>query len=251
MKSPESGVWSPELESQIGLQILNFRPQTADSRLRTPDFFMTGNLIIVSAPSGAGKTTLVNEVVRRDPRVKSSISYTSRLPRAGEVDGVDYHFITIDGFQGMIERGDFLEWAEVHGNLYGTSRNAVEEWRAAGFDVVLTIDVQGAATARCLYPDAIQVFILPPSYQDLIKRLSRRGGSSSDDLKLRMQNALNEIRQYDNFDYVVINDDLNKATEELAAIILAERSRSRWRKQSVEQILRTFINKSGASDYGD
>jgi guanylate kinase len=202
---------------------------------------MTGNLIIVSAPSGAGKTTLVNEVVRRDPRVKSSISYTSRSPRAGEVDGVDYHFVTVDGFERMIERGDFLEWAEVHGNLYGTSRQAVEEWRAAGLDVVLTIDVQGAATARVLYPDAIQVFILPPSYQDLIKRLSRRGGCFSDDLKLRMRNALDEIKQYDNFDYVVINDDLNRATEELAAIILAERCRCRRRKQSVEQILRTFL----------
>jgi guanylate kinase len=212
---------------------------------------MNGNLIIVSAPSGAGKTTLVNEVVRRDPRVKSSISYTSRSPRAGEVDGVDYHFITIDGFQGMIERGDFLEWAEVHGNRYGTSRHAVDEWRAAGFDVVLTIDVQGAATARGLYPEAIQVFIFPPSYQDLIKRLSWRDGSSSDDLKLRMRNALNEIKQYDNFDYIVINDDLNRATEELASIIVAERCRSRRRKQSVELILRTFMNKSGASDYGD
>jgi guanylate kinase len=202
---------------------------------------MNGNLIIVSAPSGAGKTTLVNQVVRGDPRVKSSISYTSRPPRAGEVDGVDYHFVTMDRFQGMIERGDFLEWAEVHGNLYGTSRSAVEEWRAAGFDVVLTIDVQGAATARGLYPDAIEIFILPPSYQDLIKRLSRRGGSSPDDLKLRVQNALNEINQYDNFDYIVINDDLNMATEELAAIILAERCRCRRRKQSVEQILRTFL----------
>jgi guanylate kinase len=212
---------------------------------------MNGNLIIVSAPSGAGKTTLVNDVVRRCPSVKSSISYTSRFPRAGEVDGADYHFITVDRFQGMIERGDFLEWAEVHGNLYGTSRHAVEEWRAAGFDVVLTIDVQGAATARGLYPEAIQVFILPPSYQDLIRRLSGRGGGNSDDLKLRMQNALNEIKQYDNFDYVVINDDLNKATEELAAIIIAERCRCRRRKQSVEQIIRTFMNRSGASDYGD
>jgi guanylate kinase len=201
---------------------------------------MNGNLIIVSAPSGAGKTTLVNEVVKRDPGVKSSISYTSRFPRAGEVDGVDYYFIAVNRFKEMIERGDFLEWAEVHGNLYGTSRHAVGEWRAAGFDVVLTIDVQGAATARDLYPEAIGVFILPPSYQDLIKRVSRRGESSPDDLKLRMRNAVNEIKQYDNFDYVVINDDLDRATEELAAIILAERCRRRQRKESVEQILHTF-----------
>jgi guanylate kinase len=231
MKGPESGVRGPE----------SFEFRTPDPGLQTPDSLMNGNLLIVSAPSGAGKTTLVSELVRRDPGVKSSISYTSRAPRAGEMDGVDYHFITADGFQGMIERGDFLEWAEVHGNLYGTSRHAVEECRAAGFDVVLTIDVQGAAKARGLYPEAIQVFILPPSYPDLIKRLSRRGGNSDDDLKLRMQNALNEIREYENFDYIVINDDLNKATEELAAIILAERCRCRRRKHSVEQILRTFL----------
>jgi guanylate kinase len=211
---------------------------------------MKGNLIIVSAPSGAGKTTLVNDVVRRDQRVKSSISYTSRSPRAGEVDGVDYHFVSVDIFKRMIERGDFLEWAEVHGNLYGSSRHAVEEYRSAGFDVVLTIDVQGAATARDLYPEAINIFILAPSYQDLIKRLSRRGGDSSDDLKLRMQNALDEIKQYDEFDYVVINDDLNRATDELAAIILSERCRTRRRKQAVEQILCTYINKSEAIDHG-
>jgi guanylate kinase len=211
---------------------------------------MKGNLIIVSAPSGAGKTTLVNDVVRRDQRVKSSISYTSRSPRAGEVDGVDYHFVMVDIFKRMIERGDFLEWAEVHGNLYGSSRHAVEEYRSAGFDVVLTIDVQGAATARDLYPEAINIFILAPSYQDLIKRLSRRGGDSSDDLKLRMQNALDEIKQYDEFDYVVINDDLNRATDELAAIILSERCRTRRRKQAVEQILCTYINKSEAIDHG-
>ncbi len=211
---------------------------------------MNGNLIIVSAPSGAGKTTLVNDVVRRDPRVKSSISYTSRSPRAGEVDGVDYHFVTVDIFGRMIERGDFLEWAEVHGNLYGSSRQAVEEYRAAGFDVVLTIDVQGATTARNLYPEAINIFILAPSYQDLIKRVSRRGGGSSDDMKLRMRNALDEIKQYDKFDYVVINDELNRATDELAAIILAERCRNQRRKQIVEQILRTYINKSEAIDHG-
>jgi guanylate kinase len=201
---------------------------------------MKGNLIIVSAPSGTGKTTLVNDVVKRDPNVRSSVSYTSRRARAGEIDGVDYHFVTSRKFEEMIERGDFLEWAEVHGNLYGTSRRLVDEWRTSGFDVILTIDVQGAATARRLYPEAIGVFILPPSYQDLISRLCKRDGNSSSDLNLRMQNALKEIEQYYNFDYVVINDDLDKATEELAAIILAERCRRQRRTESVEQILRTF-----------
>src|SRR5262245_45409205 len=118
---------------------------------------MIGNLIIVSAPSGAGKTTLVNEVVKGESHVRSSISYTSRAPRAGEVDGRHYHFVSTDEFEAMIKSGDFLEWAQVHGNLYGTSRRSVEEMRAAGFDVILTIDVQGAGQARTLYPDAISV----------------------------------------------------------------------------------------------
>jgi guanylate kinase len=213
---------------------------------------MNGNLIIVSAPSGTGKTTLVNDVIKRDSGLRSSISYTSRSARAGEVDGVDYHFVTSSRFEEMIERGDFLEWAEVHGNLYGTSRRMVDEWRTAGFDVILTIDVQGAATARRLYPEAIGVFILPPSYQDLRSRLWKRDGNSSSDLSLRMQNALTEIEQYSKFDYVVINDDLPRAAEELAAIILAERCRRQRRSESVEQILRTFLTfKAGANDHGE
>jgi guanylate kinase len=213
---------------------------------------MKGNLIIVSAPSGTGKTTLVNDVIQRDSGLRSSISYTSRSARAGEEDGVDYHFVPCSRFEEMIERGDFLEWAEVHGNLYGTSRRMVDEWRKAGFDVILTIDVQGAATARRLYPEAIGVFILPPSYQDLRSRLWKRDGNSSSDLSLRMQNALTEIEQYSKFDYVVINDDLPRAAEELAAIILAERCRRQRRTESVEQILRTFLTfKAGANDHGE
>jgi guanylate kinase len=213
---------------------------------------MNGNLIIISAPSGTGKTTLVNDVIKKDANVRSSISYTSRRARAGEVDGIDYHFVSCERFEEMIERGDFLEWAEVHGNLYGTSRRMVDEWRTAGFDVILTIDVQGAATARSLYPEAIGIFILPPSYEDLVSRLSGRDGSFSDNLKLRMQNALSEIEQYHNFNYVIINDNLERAREELAAIIVAERCRRQRRTQSVEGILRTFVdNQSKGNDHGE
>ncbi|MBO0721304.1 MAG: guanylate kinase [Blastocatellia bacterium] len=203
---------------------------------------MAGNLIIVSAPSGTGKTTLVKDIIKRDSDIRSAVSYTSRSARAGEIDGVSYHFVTRDVFKQMIEHGDFLEWAEVHGNLYGTSRRMVDEWRAAGFDVILTIDVQGAETVRISYPEAIGIFIFPPSYQDLIGRLSARDGSSSGDLALRMQNALTEISQYHRFDYVVINDNLGKAIEELAAIILAERCRTTRRTESVDKILKTFFN---------
>ncbi len=140
----------------------------------------------------------------------------------------------------MIANGDFLEWAEVHGNLYGTSRQVVEESRAAGFDVILTIDIQGAAQARRFFPDAIGVFILPPSLDALIERLESRGADTADDRRLRLSNALHEIEQYVNFDYVVINDDLNRAHDELAAIIAAERCRLKRRSEIAERILQTF-----------
>ncbi len=201
---------------------------------------MIGNLIIVSAPSGAGKTTLVGEVLRRDNRIKPSVSYTSRAPRNGEEDGVHYNFISHDEFRIRIERGDFLEWAEVHGNLYGTSSRLVEELRGKGFDVILTIDVQGAEQARRLFYDAVGVFILPPSYQILLERLDTRGANFAEDLQTRLRNAIGELAHYKNFDYAIINDDLNQATNELAAIILAERCRIGRRGELAEQIIKTF-----------
>ncbi|HKQ79080.1 MAG TPA: guanylate kinase [Blastocatellia bacterium] len=201
---------------------------------------MVGNLIIVSAPSGAGKTTLVGEAVKRDNQVRTSVSFTSRPPRADEEQGVHYHFVSRAEFEAMIANGDFLEWAEVHGNLYGTSRRAVEEARSAGFDVILTIDIQGAAQARNLFPDAIEVFLLPPSFDALIERLEGRGTDTANDRQLRLSNALHEIEQYVNFDYVVINDDLNRAIDELAAIIMAERCRLKRRNVIAARILQTF-----------
>lgn len=201
---------------------------------------MTGNLIIVSAPSGAGKTTLVEAVMRLDQEVKESVSFTSRTPRAGEQHGVHYYFVARAEFEAMIERGDFLEWAEVHGNLYGTSRKVVEELRTAGRDVILTIDVQGADQARKLFSDAISVFVLPPSRDTLLRRLDTRGANSSEDLQTRLKNALYELAQYKNFDYIVINDDLNRATGELAAIVTAERCRRNRRSEIAEQIINTF-----------
>ena len=151
---------------------------------------MNGNLIIVSAPSGAGKTTLVSEVLKRDNRIKPSVSFTSRRPRNSEQNGVHYNFVAPDEFRAMIERGDLLEWAEVHGNFYGTSRRLVEQLQGEGFDVILTIDVQGAEQARALFPNAVGVFILPPSYQTLLDRLDTRGANSSEDLQTRLRNAI-------------------------------------------------------------
>jgi guanylate kinase len=201
---------------------------------------MNGNLIIVSAPSGAGKTTLVGEVIKRDNRVKSSVSFTSRAIRAGEMNGVHYNFVARAEFEAMIARGDFLEWAEVHGNLYGTSRRAVEEMRTAGHDVILTIDIQGAAQARQSFNDAVGVFILPPTREAMIERLQIRGSNDSDDIDLRLRNAILEVEQYACFDYVIINDDLDRAVGELASIITAERCRLDRRREIAERIIQTF-----------
>jgi guanylate kinase len=201
---------------------------------------MHGNLIIVSAPSGAGKTTLVAGALERDNRVRSSISYTSRRPRADEEQGAHYHFVSRAEFEAMIANGDFLEWAEVHGNLYGTSRRAVEEIRSAGLDVILTIDIQGAAQARKLFSDAISVFIMPPSLDALTRRLENRGTDTAYDRRLRLDSSLHEMEQYVNFDYVVINDDLNRAVDELVAIITAERCRMARRREIAAGILQTF-----------
>ncbi|HEX5085573.1 MAG TPA: guanylate kinase [Blastocatellia bacterium] len=205
---------------------------------------MIGNLIIVSAPSGAGKTTLVAGALGRDDRVRPSISFTSRRPRAGEKQGDHYHFVSRAEFESMVANGDFLEWAEVHGNLYGTSRRTVEEIRSVGYDVILTIDIQGAAQARKLFPDAISVFIMPPSLDALAERLENRGTDTASDRRLRLDSAFHEMEQYVDFDYVVINDDLNRAIDELVAIIAAERCRTARRSEIAEWILRTF-NKQG------
>ncbi len=199
-----------------------------------------GNLIIVSAPSGAGKTTLVAGAVERDNRVRPSVSFTSRPPRAGEEQGVHYHFVSRAEFEAMIAREDFLEWNEVHGNLYGTSRRAVEEIISAGLDAILTIDIQGAAQARKLFPEAVSIFVMPPSFEALAERLENRGTDTERDRRMRLSNALREMEQYVNFDYVVINDDLDRAIDELVAIITAERCRMARRREIAERILQTF-----------
>jgi guanylate kinase len=201
---------------------------------------MSGNLIIISAPSGAGKTTLVNEVLRRDAGLRPSISYTSRAPRAGEIEGEHYHFVTRDEFAAMIERDEFLEWAEVHGKHYGTSRAYVEKLLSDGHDVMLTIDVQGAAATKQKFPDAVSVFVLPPSFAVLCERLDTRGANSPEDLQVRMQNALIEMARYEEFDYVIVNDELDRAVNELIAIIQAARCRRANRAALAESIQQTF-----------
>ena len=186
----------------------------------------TGKLFILSAPSGAGKTTLLKRVMADLPALAFSVSHTTRLPRAGEEDGVDYHFVSRDRFAAMREQGLFLEWAEVHGNLYGTSRPAVLAQLAEGVDVVLDIDVQGAAILRrsALIP-AASLFITPPSLRELERRLRGRGTDSEETILLRLKNARVEMQAALDYEYLIVNADLEQAIDTLRAIVIAERSR--------------------------
>ena len=184
---------------------------------------MTGQLFIVSAPSGAGKTTLVRLLLEKDAAISLSISTTTRAPRPGEQDGREYHFVSVPQFVERRDRGEFLEWAEVHGNFYGTSQHWIEEQLQAGRDVLVEIDWQGAQQVREVFPEAIGVFILPPSMDVLKQRLAGRGTDSAEVIARRIAAAQAEMRHVDEFDYVIINDDLQKALAELVSVVGASR----------------------------
>ncbi len=186
---------------------------------------MTGHLYIITAPSGAGKTTLVRHLLENDPAIRVSVSHTTRLPRKGEREGIEYHFIGLDEFRDKVQRGDFLESAEVHGNYYGTSRSGIETALRAGQDVLLEIDWQGAQQVRRVFPQAIGVFILPPSLEVLEQRLRERASDSAQTIARRLAAARDEMRHADEFDYVIINDDLQRALHDLLAIVRAMRLR--------------------------
>lgn len=185
----------------------------------------TGNLFIVTAPSGAGKTSLVRAVLAADGQIKLSISYTTRQPRPGEVDGVDYHFIAEENFLRMLEDGEFLECAEVHGARYGTSQERVESFLKDGGDLLLEIDWQGAEQVRRLYRQAIGIFILPPSPEALALRLQQRGQDAAEVIARRLAAAREEISHVGEFDYVIINNQFNEALRDMLAIIRAQRLR--------------------------
>ena len=182
---------------------------------------MAGNLYIVAAPSGAGKTTLVRLLLAQEQQVHLSISYTTRAPRTGEQSGQDYHFVDADEFRGMIEREEFVEWATVHGNFYGTSKKWIADQLAAGRDVLLEIDWQGAQQVRLLFPAAIGIFILPPSMAELTRRLTGRGTDSQEVIERRLGAAQAEMRHVGEFDYVIINDQLEQALDDLRAVVCA------------------------------
>lgn len=199
-----------------------------------------GNLFIVSGPSGAGKSRISAGVLAQLPGIKFSVSHTTRDPRPSETDGVDYHFVSREEFLKLRAEGEFLESAEVYGNLYGTSARFIEEARAAGFDVLLDVDVQGAQTIRGRCPDSLSVFILPPSFTRLKERLENRQQDKEYVIAQRLLIACDESRRWPEYDYLIINGDLDKAIEELKAIVLAARCRSGVRSGVAHAILQTF-----------
>ncbi len=182
-----------------------------------------GVLFIVSAPSGAGKTTLVRGLLEREPQIGLSISHTTRAPRPGEVDGVAYHFVSVERFEAMREAGDFLEWAHVHGNFYGTSRRWLDERLNAGHDVLLEIDWQGAQQVRAQFPEAVSLFVLPPSFEALAQRLTGRGSDAPEVIERRLAAAREEIGHLREFDFVIINNILSQALDEMVAVARAAR----------------------------
>ena len=199
-----------------------------------------GNMIVVSAPSGAGKSSVVELALTQIDRLRYSISCTTRKPRDTERHGVDYYFISDDEFQGMIERGEFFEWAEVHGNLYGTPASAILAALSAGDDVILDIDVEGAAQVVKKYPEAVTIFILPPSLQVMETRLLNRNQNTPDDVARRLRNATAEVQYYGDFKYIVVNDELEQAVTTVCSIILAERHRSDRMHSLARRIVQTF-----------
>lgn len=207
-----------------------------------------GELFILSAPSGAGKTTLINSIlegaVGRFGGLAFSVSHTTRKPRKGEVPGRHYHFVEMETFQRMMAGEELLEWAEVHNHYYGTSNEEVFPRLEQGIDVLMDIDVQGAERVLSRFPDAHSIFIMPPSYRDLKRRLHQRGLDDPHEISRRLAVSIWEIKRYDRYEHVIINDDAGRASEALAAIILERRHRRERMEPAVQEVLRDFQSAS-------
>lgn len=201
---------------------------------------MKGNLIIISSPSGGGKGTLIREILERVPNLGYSVSLTTRSPRFGEEDGRHYHFVTKEQFQKEIDGGGFLEYAEVHGNLYGTSKAQTEKIISEGRDVILEIDVQGAEAVMQKVPKAVSIFILPPSFETLRARLVGRATEATNDLDVRLKNSHYEVSRFFRFKYVIVNDEVSFAASKLASVIIAERQLCDRQSEAIKGILNSF-----------
>lgn len=195
-----------------------------------------GTLVVVSGFSGAGKGTVLAQVLARRPDLYVSVSFTTRAPRQGEQDGVNYHFVTREEFQTRIGRGEFLEYAEYVGNYYGTSMTVIREKLERGIDVILEIEIQGAAKVREKMPEAVSLFLVPPSFEELSRRLHSRGTDSEETIRQRLETARREVREIVNYDYIVVNDTVDRAVEEILAILTAEGCRKERRLHLIEGV---------------
>jgi len=214
--------------------------QSLTNRLATETNAGRGILFVVSSPSGGGKGTLIQRVLKRVPNLSYSVSFTTRAPRNGEVNGREYFFVSPENFEAMVSAGEFLEWAHVHGKLYGTASKQVSHEIAEGRDIVLEVDVQGAASVRTLMADSVSIFILPPSFEILRERLRARGTDSPEELDLRLRRAPDELKDYSAFEYVILNDDVDRAANQMAAIIHAERARLRRQETQIKRVVEAF-----------
>ena len=211
---------------------------------------MKGNLIIISSPSGGGKGTLIKEILKSVPNIGYSVSYTTRKIREGEENGRHYFFVSQEKFKELIEADEFLEFAIVHGNFYGTSINQINAETSIGRDIILEIDVQGAESVRRKMPEAVSIFILPPSFEVLEARLKARATEKDADLNLRLGNSYGEVKRFVEFEYVVINDSVETASADLERIILAERLRRVRQIDAIRAILSSF-NMSNIDNFGE